>query len=124
MSVLSSNLLAVKRWLLEPTREPSDAAVGAIVRAVNATTAYIADAAERQERERATERQLIELWQSAALALRSEDPALARRLQIKAEYWANPARWTDADIARAEIYLDDITRIARRMVAQPRGRGS
>lgn len=117
--MLSANLEQVKTWLLSRRGSPPDSAVEAVLRAVNETSRYIADSTAIRRRSRADEVALVRLWQQAALELRRTDPALSRRLQMKAEYWADPSSWTEREIARADIYLDDIKRIARQMLAHP-----
>jgi hypothetical protein len=115
MSMLADAIQAAGRWLDRQEREADrrDRAVEALLRALNLTTAYLADSDDGRERRRSREHELVELWTKAAAEMRRRDPGLARRLEMKALYWANPTHWTDQDIDLARIRIRDITRLAR-----------
>jgi hypothetical protein len=114
MSMLAEAIEAAGKWLERSDREMDrrDRAVEAVLKALNTTKAYIADSEDGRNRRRSSEHELVDLWTKAAAALRRDDPALARRLQLKAEYWAEPDSWSQNDIELARIRIRDIARLA------------
>jgi hypothetical protein len=112
MSMLADAIEAAGKWLdrNDGEAERHDRAVEAVLRALNQTKAYIADCATGRQRVR--EHQLVEFWTKAAVAVRRSDPSLARRLQLKAEYWADPENWSERDLELARIKIRDISRLA------------
>jgi len=116
MKILGS-IDQVGEWLDRPVRrnERADAAVKAVLLALNETKAYIADwNAGSHSRER--ELVLVRLWTDAAVAIRRKDRTFAIQLQSKAEYWADPDRWTEADARRAGIRIDEVAGRARSLL--------
>lgn len=59
-------------------------------------------------RDRTKEERLARLWSKVALTAQPLNPDLAGRYQIKANYWANPDRWTDEEIEEAKIEIERI----------------
>lgn len=102
-------------WLEARRRrqDHDDAAIRAILLAVNETKAYIADTEGGLSASRDRERLLVQLWTEAAVAVRRSDPRLAERLQMKAGYWADPRNWDDHEIRRAQIGIDAVAEEAR-----------
>jgi hypothetical protein len=117
MGLLTFSIEQIGKWLDRQGRrqQRSDAAVKAILLALNETQAYIADwRAEQRSRER--ELFLVRLWTDAAVAIRSKDRAFAEQLQMKAEYWTDPMQWTDADVRRAGIRIKSVAGRARALL--------
>jgi hypothetical protein len=114
MSMLAEAIEAAGKWLERRDRQADrqDRAVEAVLRALNATKAYIADSNSGLKRRRHREHKLVELWTRAAAGIRRSDPSLARRLQLKAEYWADPMTWSERDIDLARIRIRDIALLA------------
>jgi hypothetical protein len=100
--------------------EKYERALEAVWEALNETKIYIGSIERRManpdhsptDPERArkdeAEAQLSRLWKNAALKIRHYDPDLASRLTRKADYWANPDKWSAADVIRARITIDEV----------------
>ena len=138
-TAIFSALTQAKQWLEfiksgnRIRDEKYDLALEALYTALNETKIYIGSI----ERKRAhtdqnslesapigseeTEAQLSRLWTKAALKIRHYDPALANRLSKKADYWANPDKWSAADVARAHITIDEVFAEARDLLMNSPG---
>jgi len=84
--------------------------------AANETRIYIATLKRRKRPDRDREARLSRLWSEAAVELREIDPDLAKRCLLKGEYWADPTRWTDQQIADARISLKELFDRARELL--------
>jgi hypothetical protein len=117
ISTLGVAIERVGGWLdrRRKNQERADAAVKAILLAVNETKAYIADW-NRGHRVRDRERLLVQFRTDAAVSLRRYDKEFAQLLQMKAEYWADPENWNDADVARAGIGIEAVAGKARSLL--------
>lgn len=62
------------------------------------------------------EARLSRLWMRAAVKLRKIDPELARRCELKGEYWAAPEDWSEARLRRARIAIQQVCRSARELL--------
>jgi hypothetical protein len=89
----------------------------AISTAANQTLAYIKDYEEHKNVDRNKEVQLSSYWDKAAADLMEFEPDLARRCTIKARYWADPTRWSQKQIAEAQIRLSEILKEIDRLRA-------
>ncbi len=118
MSVLFDAISQIGDWLDRGARraEREDAAVKAVLLAVNETKLYIASLDRGEPHRREHERLLVQLWTDAAVAIRRSDPELAERLQMKAEYWADPENWTEHDIKSAAIGIETVATRARALL--------
>src|SRR5438034_8847912 len=117
MGLLTDSVGQIGGWLdrLSKRQERADAAVKAVLLALNETQAYMADwNAGNRARER--ELLLVRLWTDAAVAVRRKYPEFAQRLQMKAQYWTDPDRWTAADVARAGIRIKSVAAQARALL--------
>lgn len=97
-------------------REAAIDALSAAVEIANRTLQYIAAQRANQEPDFDEERALADGWSRAGLKLMSlQDPPrkLAERYFLKAEYWSDPAAWTDEQIESAQLRLDAITKESR-----------
>ncbi|WP_316348030.1 hypothetical protein [Desulfuromonas acetoxidans] len=78
-------------------------------------------AAHRQtpppERNISKEEELSRLWLEASIEMRNFNMELAERCFVKGGYWADPDAWSDRDIVRANISLDNIFREARELLS-------
>ena len=117
MGALTQAIDQIGGWLdrLSRRRERADAAVKAVLLAVNETKAYIADWTSGT-RSRKRELLLVRLWTDAAVAIRRKDRNFAHQLQMKAEYWTDPERWTPVDVERAGIRIDAVAGRARSLL--------
>jgi hypothetical protein len=120
MSMLLDAIGQVGNWLDRRDRrgERDDAAVKAVLLAVNETKLYIASLDRGEPQRRNQERLLVQLWTDAAVAIRRSDPHLAERLQMKAEYWADPENWSDNDVQSAEIGIESVAARARALLSE------
>ena len=84
-------------------------AVEAILRAVNETKLYVSSLARGEERRREHEGDLSRYWTSAAVALHGIDDDLARRCQLKGEYWTDPDSWDKQQLEQARILLTQVS---------------
>ena len=117
MKPLTDAISQIDRWLqlISKRRQRADAAVRAVLLALNETKAYITDwNAGTRSRER--ELALIRLWTDAAVVVRRKDREFAQRLQLKAEYWTDPERWTQVDVERAGIQIERVAGMARSLL--------
>ena len=93
-----------------------DDALRALLTAVNATKRYLGSRAQGRPVSSRREARLVELWTEAAVRVRRLDRDLAHRLQLTAEYWAQPARWTARDLRTARIRIEEIAAAARSLL--------
>ncbi len=111
---LVPNLLALPK----DQRERKDAALRAIVIALDETYLYYRDQSKQRKRDMDREAQLAKYWSAAAIPMRHVDPELAQRCDFKAEYWLNPERQTNDVISSLNISLDSV-RAAYRALIRP-----
>lgn len=117
MSMLTDSIRQIGDWLdrLAGRQERADAAVKAVLLALNETQAYVADWRTGQ-RSRERELILVRLWTDAAVVIRRKDRDFAQQLQMKAEYWTDPEKWTRADVKRAGIHIKSVAGRARALL--------
>jgi hypothetical protein len=108
--------------------QKDEEALAALLLALNETRIYIGSLDRHRlgidldtneptrSRDEQTEAMLSRLWTTASLKLRHVDPDLSERCFRKGAYWANPDVWTDADIKRARIQIDKVSRKARKLL--------
>lgn len=119
---VSDAITAVKEYVDLASRKAArdDAALRALLAAVNQTKRYLAAKTRGEAVNREREGDLVELWTEAAVQLRRTDPKLARKLQIKAEYWADPEQWTANEVRRASITIEEVAASARVLIVRSR----
>ncbi|HEX2207826.1 MAG TPA: toll/interleukin-1 receptor domain-containing protein [Longimicrobium sp.] len=100
---------------LPPSRRPLQP-IRSVWKAVDETRRHLAKLREREIPHPTPNRQLVELWCEAALAITKVDPELGMRLREKAEYWSDPADWLPEQIAAAGIELDRIAAESRELL--------
>lgn len=111
---LVPNLLSLPK----DQRERKDAALRAIVIALDETYLYYRDQANGRERDLEREGQLAKYWSAAAIPMRHVDPVLAERCDLKAEFWLNPEQYTGEAVQALNISLDSV-RSAYRGLLRP-----
>lgn len=108
------------RWLSnlrragEQRKRESVTALRDVILAVRETTVYLRTVHETGEKNLTTEKQLSRLW--TELAFQMEDlglASLAKRCDISGRRWADPARFSDDFLKKADISLESIERLAR-----------
>jgi hypothetical protein len=97
-------------------RERKDAAMRAIVIALDETAIYYRDLGESSGRSRERENQLAKYWSAAAIPMRHVDQELAERCDMKAEFWLNPERYDANKIKQLNIQLDNVRETYRSLI--------
>ncbi len=105
--------------LSKEKRELKDNALLSVSTALRETQIYYRDLGRGGERNLETEAQLAKFWSAAAIPLRHIDEEFAMSCEYKAEYWVNPDQWSEEEIIRLGIKLDDVTN-AYRKLAMPK----
>ncbi|MGZ3181751.1 MAG: hypothetical protein ACXU8N_04855 [Telluria sp.] len=111
-------LLGPIATLSKKKRELKDNALRAISTALLETKLYYRDRANGKPRNIDVEAQLSKYWAAAAIPLRHIDAELAMTCEYKADFWTDPEHWSDEEVARFGIKLEDVTR-AYRTIAMP-----
>jgi hypothetical protein len=108
----------IGRWFdrAETRAAREDDALRALLTAVNATKRYLGTRAAGRAASARSEARLVALWTEAAVRVRRLDRELAHRLQLTAEYWAHPSRWTARDLRTARIRIEEIAAAARSLL--------
>jgi len=112
-------LLGPISTLSRDKRELKDNALRSVSTALRETQLYYRDLGKGRERNMDIEAQLAKYWSAAAIPLRHIDEELAMVCDRKAEYWVNPEQWSDEEIIRLGIKLEDVSR-AYRTLAMPK----
>lgn len=81
------------------------------------TKIYYRDRQAGRRRSLKREAQIARFWSGAAIPLRHTGPGLAVTCEHKADFWTDPDRWTDAQIERVGIKLQDVSVAYRKLVA-------
>lgn len=105
--------------LSKEKRELKDNALRSVSTALRETQLYYRDLGKGKERSMDIEAQLAKYWSAAAIPLRHIDEELAMVCEHKAEYWVNPEQWSDEEIVRLGIKLEDVVQ-AYRNIAMPK----
>jgi hypothetical protein len=112
-------LLGPIATLSKEKRELKDNALRSVSTALRETQLYYRDLGKGKERSMDIEAQLAKYWSAAAIPLRHIDEELAMACEHKAEYWVNPEQWSDEEIVRFGIKLQDVAE-AYRSIAMPK----
>jgi len=80
----------------------------AISRAYHSTTKYYAALDRGKPRDKNTELDLAQQWESASIFVREYDSTLAQRLGLKSRFWREDGAWSDEMIDGAGIQLDRV----------------
>lgn len=97
---------ASKRRRLHDDR--GQAAVEAILRAVNETKLYLSALTRGRPRDTSREAELSRHWTDAAGKLHGIDEELAQRCRLKGEYWTDPENWDAEQLEKARILLTQV----------------
>jgi hypothetical protein len=114
LASLATLVLKVKEFLRDfsqrrttskrQSEKDSESTLKALLTALNETQIYIG----KRRKHKSTEAKLSRLWTAAALRIRSYDIDLAKRCQMKGVYWTNPDSWSDDDIEKTRIAIDEV----------------
>ena len=85
-----------------------DEALIAIYTAANETRAYIKALHRGQPPNEAREQRLARLWELASIPIRHFSEDLARRCELKGNYWRAPQEWPIGLVNDARIGLDQV----------------
>jgi len=105
--------------LSKEKRELKDGALRGISIALQETKLYYRDLSRGKQRDMDREAQLAKYWAAAAIPLRHIDQELAMICEYKGDFWINPYHWSDDEIERVGIKLDDVSS-AYRKLAMPK----
>jgi hypothetical protein len=105
--------------LSKDRRELRDAALRAVLVALDETYLYYRDLGRGRPRDLDREVQLVRYWSAAAIPMRHVDPDLAQRCDQKAEYWLNPDNYTPDHVKELDIGLESV-RNAYRTLLHPK----
>jgi len=75
--------------------------------ALNETKFYLADF-YKGKRDRDQEKAISSFWREASLSLRNVDVELADKCFLKMDYWSDPDDWTQKEIRKAKIDIDQV----------------
>lgn len=113
------------RWLVN-LRRAGDArqrasidAARATVSAARETAVYLRQIQDTGKRNHATERQLTGQW--TRLGFQLEDlglTKLAKRCQITAKHWSNPAHYDEDFLDKADVSVDRMERLALEIISR------
>ena len=113
------------RWLAnlrragQRRRLESREALRAVIKAARRTRSYVRHLKHPGIADPEIEADLAELWTN--LGFRLQDlglGSLAKRCDIKGRYWADPAQFDRHFLARADVSLERIERLARELLAE------
>lgn len=92
--------------------DPRTAAIRKVWEAVDKTTDHLRRW-HAPEVHKQPNRDLVRLWNEAALAIAVFDSKLAKRLRLKARHWSAPEHWSDKEVEMAGIGIDRVADEAR-----------
>ena len=95
------------------SKDDLDAALLALMTAAEETRTYVEVLQKGKPPKEEKEVELAKLWRFASVPMRRVDPDLARRFELKAEYWRNPDEWTTGQIREAKIGFDHVYKESR-----------
>ena len=113
------------RWLAnlrragQRRRQESREALRAVIKAARRTRTYVRHLKRHRRADAKIEADLAELW--TTLGFRLQDlglGSLAKRCDIKGRFWADPAQFDPQFLARADVSLERIERLARELLAE------
>ena len=76
--------------------------------ALNEPRIYLGGLEQRKPRNPDTEATLSRLWTTASTKIREIDRSWAMRCFQKGDYWANPDNWTEDDVKKAGIGINEV----------------
>jgi len=127
---LADNLLwelfkHLRLWLVnlnragEQRKRESIEALRAVTLAARATRVYLRRVADTAHGDHAEEARLSAMWTGLGFKLKDLGlGALAKRCDITGRYWADPAQFDGDFLERADVGLERMEQLARRMLAE------
>jgi hypothetical protein len=80
------------------------------------TKLYISTLKKGKSEDSEREALIAKLWHNAAVAMRRFDANLADKFFLKGDYWTEPASWTNADVKKAGITIDEMHEVCRQLI--------
>ena len=115
----------LKQWLNNLSRanrerqKQSIAALRAVIIAARQTQAYLRLLHDTALQDHAQEAKLSEMWTELGFELTDLGLSkLAKRCDIKGRYWANPDRFSNDFLQKADVGLERMEQLARQLVAE------
>jgi hypothetical protein len=105
-------LLERLRSAEERDRQQRNLALVAVLTAANQTRGYIRATQDGAPRDIEHEHALSNLWDTCSIALEQFDADIARRCQLKGQYWRDPEQWSVTDINETRLGLDRVRKEA------------
>jgi hypothetical protein len=103
------SILSTRNSHIQENRNQRRTALVSLMAAATATRQYLAAVrANQANHNEATENHLAQLWTTAGVDMTEVDADLAIRYLKKADYWSDPAGWTDRQKDDRLIELDDV----------------
>ena len=103
----------------EERKQQSVDALRKVVTAARETAVYMRQMKDTGHRDHATEAHLSVLWTELGFALQDLGIAkLARKCQIKGKQWSDPGHYDEAFLAKADVGLERIERLAHEILRQ------
>jgi hypothetical protein len=96
----------------EKDRQQRNLALVAVLTAANQTHGYIRATQEGAPRDIEREHALSNLWDICSIELEQFDADIARRCQLKGQYWRDPEQWSVTDINETRIGLERVQKEA------------
>ena len=115
-----AGLLKFVQWVHDHNKQQDEimrTALTTIYTAAQETKAYLM--VKDSERNRMTEIALSKLWANAAATAANFDSEWSKIASLKDDYWQNPDEWTEKEIERAGIKLDEIIPKVKELLGIP-----
>jgi hypothetical protein len=96
--------------------DKTDQALSMLYVALNETKSYAEYLQIGKRRNRKREYQIARLWDDASIPLRYIDKEFAMRCCEKSNYWMSPQVWTNDQIEKKGITLDQMFKITRNLL--------
>ena len=129
----ASSVASLLKFLLQWLRSLSEASAERKAECVNAIDGVLVGVRRTEHYIRArkegganlrTEGELAEMWTSLGFQLEALGVRkLAKRCDVKGQYWASPQKFSEEWWAQADIGLDSVARLARQIKAEVQSRG-
>ena len=130
MPSLTSSLLwelfkHLKQWLVnldragEQRKRESIEALRSVTLAARATRVYLRRLADTSRADHTEEARLAEMWTGLGFQLKDLGlGALAKRCDVTGRYWADPSQFDREFLDRADVGLERMEQLARRLLAE------
>jgi hypothetical protein len=115
----------LRQWLVnldragEKRKRESIEALRAVTLAARATRVYLRRLADTAQADHAEEARLSQMWTRLGFQLKDLGlGALAKRCDVSGRYWADPSQFDREFLDRADVGLERMEQLARRLLAE------